>query len=152
MKRAVSAVVLCIGLSLGLPAWAQEAVSPARATVPRLIRFSGVVRQTGEKPARVAEIGFGSGPVSIQRYNQNRRVFVGADLAPGVVKGTLHSDDDPQDVFKVTVAKGDVLRVPSSALLQGDGKSAGPGAGPGARPARPSPARASPRGCPCSCS
>ncbi|MEY4054877.1 MAG: hypothetical protein RL519_212, partial [Pseudomonadota bacterium] len=38
--------------------------------------------------ARVAEIGFGSGPVSIQRYNQNRRVFVGADLAPGVVKGT----------------------------------------------------------------
>ena len=38
--------------------------------------------------SRVAEIGFGSGPVSIQRYNQNRRVFVGADLAPGVVKGT----------------------------------------------------------------
>jgi multidrug efflux pump subunit AcrB len=37
--------------------------------------------------ARVADIGFGSGPVSIQRYNQNRRVFVGADLAPGVVKG-----------------------------------------------------------------
>ncbi len=36
----------------------------------------------------VAEIGFGSGPVSIQRYNQNRRVFVGADLAPDVVKGT----------------------------------------------------------------
>ena len=36
----------------------------------------------------VAEIGFGSGPTSIQRYNQNRRVFVGADLAPGVVKGT----------------------------------------------------------------
>ena len=36
----------------------------------------------------VAEIGFGSGPVSIQRYNQNRRVFVGADLAPKVVKGT----------------------------------------------------------------
>ncbi|MFC4294022.1 efflux RND transporter permease subunit [Novosphingobium tardum] len=37
---------------------------------------------------RVAEIGFGSGPTSIQRYNQNRRVFIGADLAPGVVKGT----------------------------------------------------------------
>ncbi|WP_423141268.1 efflux RND transporter permease subunit [Parablastomonas sp. CN1-191] len=36
----------------------------------------------------VADIGFGSGPVSIQRYNQNRRVFIGADLAPGVVKGT----------------------------------------------------------------
>ncbi|MGH6787858.1 MAG: efflux RND transporter permease subunit [Novosphingobium sp.] len=38
--------------------------------------------------SRVAEISFGSGPVSIQRYNQNRRVFVGADLAPSVVKGT----------------------------------------------------------------
>ncbi|GGC29279.1 multidrug transporter AcrB [Novosphingobium marinum] len=37
---------------------------------------------------RVAEIRFGSGPTQIQRYNQSRRVFVGADLAPGVVKGT----------------------------------------------------------------
>lgn len=36
----------------------------------------------------VADIGFGSGPVTIQRYNQNRRVFIGADLPPGVVKGT----------------------------------------------------------------
>jgi multidrug efflux pump subunit AcrB len=37
---------------------------------------------------RVAAITFGSGPTQIQRYNQSRRVFVGADLAPGVVKGT----------------------------------------------------------------
>jgi multidrug efflux pump subunit AcrB len=37
--------------------------------------------------SRVADISFGSGPISIQRYNQARRVFVGADLAPGVVKG-----------------------------------------------------------------
>lgn len=37
--------------------------------------------------SRVAEIGFGSGPTQIQRYNQSRRVFVGADLRPGVVKG-----------------------------------------------------------------
>jgi multidrug efflux pump subunit AcrB len=36
--------------------------------------------------SRVAEISFGSGPTTIQRYNQNRRIFVGADLAPGVVK------------------------------------------------------------------
>ncbi len=35
---------------------------------------------------RVADISFGSGPISIQRYNQNRRVFIGADLAPDVVK------------------------------------------------------------------
>lgn len=38
--------------------------------------------------SRVADISFGSGPTTIQRYNQNRRVFVGADLAPGIVKGT----------------------------------------------------------------
>ena len=38
--------------------------------------------------SRVATIGFGSGPTSIQRYNQSRRVFVGADLPPGVPKGT----------------------------------------------------------------
>ncbi len=36
--------------------------------------------------SRVAEISFGSGPTKIQRHNQSRRVFVGADLAPGVVK------------------------------------------------------------------
>ncbi len=38
--------------------------------------------------SRVAQISFGSGPTSIQRYNQERRVFVGADLAAGVVKST----------------------------------------------------------------
>ena len=38
--------------------------------------------------SRVAEISFGSGPTAIERYNQERRIFIGADLAPGVVKGT----------------------------------------------------------------
>ena len=42
--------------------------------------------------SRVAEISFGSGPTSIQRYNQNRRVFVGADLPQGVVKGTADAE------------------------------------------------------------
>ncbi|MCA0910226.1 efflux RND transporter permease subunit [Qipengyuania gaetbuli] len=37
--------------------------------------------------SRVAEISFGSGPTSIQRYNQNRRIFVGADLEPDMAKG-----------------------------------------------------------------
>ena len=36
--------------------------------------------------SRVADISFGSGPTTIQRYNQNRRIFIGADLAPGVIK------------------------------------------------------------------
>ena len=46
----------------------------------------------------VAEIGFGSGPTTIQRSNQLRRLAVGADLAPGVAQG---------DVF------GKVLNLPS---------------------------------------
>ncbi|MXO70585.1 efflux RND transporter permease subunit [Alteraurantiacibacter buctensis] len=38
---------------------------------------------------RVATITLGSGPTSIERYNQNRRVFVSADLAPGTAKGDV---------------------------------------------------------------
>ncbi len=38
--------------------------------------------------SRVADISFGAGPTSIQRRNQNFRVFVGADFAPGVVSST----------------------------------------------------------------
>lgn len=33
----------------------------------------------------VAEISFGAGPTEIRRYNQIRRVVIGADLAPGVI-------------------------------------------------------------------
>jgi multidrug efflux pump subunit AcrB len=35
----------------------------------------------------VAEISFGAGPVSIQRTGQQRRIAIGADLAPGFVTG-----------------------------------------------------------------
>jgi multidrug efflux pump subunit AcrB len=35
----------------------------------------------------VAEIGFGAGPTEVRRYNQRRRVSIGADLAPGLVSG-----------------------------------------------------------------
>ena len=38
--------------------------------------------------SRLATIGFGAGPTQIQRYNLSRRVYVGADLPAGVVKGT----------------------------------------------------------------
>jgi multidrug efflux pump subunit AcrB len=38
---------------------------------------------------RVAEIKFGAGPTQIQRFNQSRRIFVGADLGPGRVKGPV---------------------------------------------------------------
>ncbi|MEO1045964.1 MAG: efflux RND transporter permease subunit [Pseudomonadota bacterium] len=38
--------------------------------------------------SRVADISYGAGPTSIQRFNQSRRVLIGADLAKGVVTGT----------------------------------------------------------------
>jgi len=40
----------------------------------------------GTVPLRVvADISFGAGPTQIRRYNQIRRIVVGADLAPGLV-------------------------------------------------------------------
>lgn len=49
---------------------------------------------------RVAEITFGSGPTAIQRYNQNRRVLVGADLAAGVLKGEAQAQIDALPILK----------------------------------------------------
>lgn len=37
----------------------------------------------------VADIGFGSGPTTIQRSNQLRRLAIGGDLSPGVVEGDV---------------------------------------------------------------
>src|SRR6476661_3445021 len=37
----------------------------------------------------VADVGFGSGPTTINRSNQLRRLAIGADLAPGVVEGDV---------------------------------------------------------------
>ncbi len=37
--------------------------------------------------SRVADIRFGAGPTSIQSYDRMRRVYIGADLAPGAEKG-----------------------------------------------------------------
>nr|WP_294847698.1 efflux RND transporter permease subunit [uncultured Sphingomonas sp.] len=37
----------------------------------------------------VADIGFGSGPTSVQRSNQIRRIAIGADLVPGKVSGDV---------------------------------------------------------------
>jgi multidrug efflux pump subunit AcrB len=38
----------------------------------------------------VAEISFGAGPVTVQRTNQERRIAIGADLAPGYVTGDAY--------------------------------------------------------------
>jgi multidrug efflux pump subunit AcrB len=36
----------------------------------------------------VADLSFGQGPSAVRRYNQSRRVYLEADLSPGVVLGT----------------------------------------------------------------
>jgi multidrug efflux pump subunit AcrB len=43
----------------------------------------------------VADIGFGAGPSILRRYNQNRRVAIGADYAPGVVTASKEIDALP---------------------------------------------------------
>lgn len=50
--------------------------------------------------SRVADVSFGSGPTTIQRYNQNRRVLVGADLAQGVVKGEAQAEIDALPILQ----------------------------------------------------
>ncbi|QFT76288.1 efflux RND transporter permease subunit [Erythrobacter sp. THAF29] len=50
--------------------------------------------------SRVADISFGSGPTAIQRYNQNRRVLIGADLANGVVKGEAQAAVDQLPILQ----------------------------------------------------
>ena len=61
----------------------------------------------------VAEIGFGSGPVTVQRTNQVRRIGVGADLAPGLVSGDAYAKimqlptmkNMPEGVTKLTLGE-----------------------------------------------
>ncbi len=43
----------------------------------------------------VADIGFGAGATQIQRFNQERRILVGADLAPGVVEALSKVNELP---------------------------------------------------------
>ncbi|MBC7986105.1 MAG: efflux RND transporter permease subunit [Sphingomonadaceae bacterium] len=42
----------------------------------------------------IARIDFGAGPTEIRRYNQVRRVVIGADLAPGLVSGDAMAEID----------------------------------------------------------
>ncbi|MDO6413130.1 efflux RND transporter permease subunit [Sphingomonas sp. BIUV-7] len=55
----------------------------------------------GSVPLRVvAEVGFGSGPSQIRRYNQARRLMIGADIAPGAIQGDVQSRVFALDAFK----------------------------------------------------
>ncbi len=50
--------------------------------------------------SRVADISFGAGPTSIQRRNQNFRIFIGADFAPGIVSSDADKKIDNLPVMK----------------------------------------------------
>lgn len=50
--------------------------------------------------SRVADITFGAGPTSVQRRNQNFRIFIGADFAPGIV-----SSDADKKINELPVMK-----------------------------------------------
>jgi len=62
----------------------------ARRDITTLQNLPVPTARGGSVPLKaVAEIGFGSGPTTIQRSNQLRRLSIGADLAPGVVQGDV---------------------------------------------------------------
>ena len=55
----------------------------------------------GSVPLKVvADISFGAGPSAIRRYNQDRRISIGADLAPGLVSGDAQKKIDSLPAFK----------------------------------------------------
>ena len=65
---------------------------------------------------RIADISFGAGPTTIQRYNQSRRVLIGADLASGVLRGDAMEQVDalptlqslPQGVIRDQVGEDEL--------------------------------------------
>jgi multidrug efflux pump subunit AcrB len=62
----------------------------ARRDISTLENLPVPTTRGGSVPLKaVADIGFGSGPTTIQRSNQLRRLSIGADLAPGVVQGDV---------------------------------------------------------------
>ena len=64
----------------------------ARRDITTLQNLPVPTSRGGSVPLKaVAEIGFGSGPTTIQRSNQLRRLSIGADLAPGVAQGDVFS-------------------------------------------------------------
>ena len=62
----------------------------ARRDISTLENLPVPTSNGGSVPLKsVAKIGFGSGPTTIQRSNQLRRLSIGADLAPGVAQGDV---------------------------------------------------------------
>ncbi len=60
----------------------------SRRTLSTIENLPVPTSRGGTVPLRVvADISFGAGPTELRRYNQQRRVAIGADLAPGLVSG-----------------------------------------------------------------
>ena len=60
----------------------------SRRTIATLENLPVPTATGGAVPLKVvANIGFGAGATELRRYNQQRRVLIGADLAPGLVTG-----------------------------------------------------------------
>ncbi len=59
----------------------------------------------------VADIGFGAGATELRRYNQQRRVVVGADLAPGLVTGDVQPQIDALPTLKNLPAGVEVVKL-----------------------------------------
>ena len=74
----------------------------------------------GSVPLKVvADVDFGAGPTQIRRYNQIRRVVVGADLAPGIVTSQAMTKIDELPTMKKVLA-GEIQGVQK--LNTGDSK------------------------------
>jgi len=86
----------------------------ARAKLSTIQNLPVQTQAGGSVPlSLVAEIGFGAGPTRIDRINKQRRIMIGADLAPGVVSGDAMKQIDalptmknlPLGVGKLTVGQ-----------------------------------------------
>ncbi|QDX26786.1 efflux RND transporter permease subunit [Sphingomonas suaedae] len=86
----------------------------ARARLSTIQNLPVQTQSGGSVPlSLVAEIGFGAGPTRIDRINKQRRIMIGADLAPGVVSGDAMKQIDalpsmknlPLGVGKLTVGQ-----------------------------------------------
>ena len=59
----------------------------------------------------VADIGFGAGATELRRYNQQRRVVIGADLGPGLVSGDVQPLIDALPALKNLPAGVEVVKL-----------------------------------------
>jgi multidrug efflux pump subunit AcrB len=67
----------------------------SRRTLSTIENLPVPTSRGGTVPLRVvADISFGAGPTELRRYNQQRRVAIGADLAPGLVSGEAQAKVD----------------------------------------------------------